>query len=165
MDIEKILIYIVLGAIYYGFKFLKKRGEKAEAQRQVKPKQTPYFETFKPDPGSPGNNPSKNVIVDLLEEIKKKEKLERYEERPYSESRSLEGSGYETGSEKIVIENVNPYTAFRSVSAEDTEAETGGRFSAFETQLKKEHPIKKVFTSKLKMREAIIVSEILKRKV
>ena len=167
MDIEKILIYIVLAVIYYGFKFLKKKGEKPQEQRQVQPKREIFSETFRPDPNLPGSGSSKTTITDILEEMKKREKgkYEEYNEKAYSETRSLEQSSYENESERIVIENVNPYTAFRTVTAEDTEAETDGRFAAFATHVKKEHPVRKLFTNKLKIREAIIASEILKRRV
>ena len=166
MDIEKILIYVVLAVIYYGFQFLKKRNDKnAEAKPPV-PKQAPYFEKFKPDPNLPQYAPSKsNPIFDLLEEVKKKEKEQNYKESSYSETSSLEGKGYEAvGSERIAIEDVNPYTAFRTVTAEDAEKQINSRFAEFEPVIRKPHPIRKIFNEKLRLREAFIVSEILKKK-
>ncbi|MBC7391530.1 MAG: hypothetical protein H7329_20195 [Opitutaceae bacterium] len=165
MDIEKILIYVVLALIYYGFKFLKKKNE---ANADINPKtqkQAPYFEKFKPDPNLPQPNYKPGSIQELLEEVKTQEKEQNFKKQKYSESNSLEGKGYEEEKpERLVIESVNPYTAFRTVSTEDTERQMNTRFSEFEPVIRKPHPIRNIFNQKHKLREAFVVSEILKNK-
>lgn len=164
MDIEKILIYVVLGLIYYGFKFLKKKGE-SQSEIKPKPSQGPFFEKFKPDPNLPQPNVKPSSMLELLEEVRNQEKQQKFKLPASLETSSLEGKGYEESQpERLEVENVNPYVAFRTVSAEDTESQSSSRFSEFEPVVRKSHPIRKIFNQKHKLREAFIVSEILKRK-
>lgn len=165
MDIEKILIYVVLAVIYYGFKFLKKKNE-SSAEINPRPQwQKPYSEKFKPDPNFPQPNSKSSSILELLEEVRNQEKEQNFKKPTYSETSSLEGKGYEADEpERLEIESVNPYTAFRTVGAEDTETQINDRFSEFKIVKRKPHPIRKIFNQKHKLREAFIVSEILKKK-
>jgi hypothetical protein len=141
MDDYKIVIYVVLGILYYGYKFLAKKSEREEMPA--------------PTPKVPHKTLPREVPVPQTE------KGEKEMPRPFYET--LETTNYETGSENVMVENVNPYQNYRLSNANEV-VDDAPRFAEFALAPKSEHPIKKLFKNKQKLRESFVLSEVLKRK-
>jgi len=157
MDDYKIILYIVLGGLYYGYKFLsKKKEEPAPTPVKKRSQQSRSQETHRP-----------TSVQDLLQEVKRQqEKNQKPVSRPFYETleqTNYETIDYDTNPEKAVVENVNPYTSYKTLNA-NTMEDGSSRFAEFVTGEKKQHPILNSLKSKSKVREAFIMSEIFSKK-
>jgi len=165
MEDYKLVIYIVLGALYYGYKFLAKNKE-AKDNEPKNP--TPTSPSNKNDGGWSSTPPKRpSTIQELLEEVKKeKEAYEKPVHRPFYETQetlNYETIDYETTPEKAKVESINPYQEYRTLNVENF-ADTAPRFAEYATKPKPKHPILNVFKAKDKVKEAFIMSEIFARK-
>ena len=173
MDTEKIIIYVLIGLVYYGYKyFFKNFGVPKETTKpQADPPKAPFPNTIPPKKSwsvPPKEQEQKQTIFDLLEEIKKQEEAKKKSlEIPSTTSyETWETTNYETEREKVAIENVNPYAQYHSVEVENAPAEKSFKESIYEEYMPKRatHPFLKAFKNKNKVREAFILGEILERK-
>ncbi len=158
MDDYKIIIYIVLGGLYYGYKFLSKKKEE-------QPAPVPVHKRSQQSRSQETNRPTS--VQDLLQEVKnQQEKNQKPVSRPFYETlerTNYETIEYDTNPEKAVVENVNPYTYYKTLNA-DTMEDGSSRFAEFVTGAKKQHPILNSLKDKKKVREAFIMSEIFSKK-
>jgi len=171
MDSEKIIIYVVIGIVYYGYRyFVKNFGTSKNAPKHVEPPVS-NPSTFP----ERGREITKRVeppqleksIFDLLEEIKKRENTSQpqtsYERLP-EPAKSLEDTDYELESKKLVIEDVNPY----KYAAMEGTAYSPNRDKAYSSEesavRKKPHPILTTLKDPQKVKEAFILGEILTKR-
>ncbi len=165
MDLERLIIYAVLGAAYYAYKQFSKNFGTSKTQK--KPMDKPA-ETQDPLPKKKAQTAplpktdTPSSIFDLLEELKKQEKQQE-KLVPVSKP-ELEPINYEAQPEKVKVESVNPYLYTSSKKIALTELpETS---SLFEEYLPKRtpHPLLKTLKEKGKLKEAFILNEILRRR-
>lgn len=168
---EKIVIYLVIGALYYGYKFFTRKSE----QPKSKPSSPPFhpvdegreLERRMRRASSQSDTPV--VLQELLAEMQRQEAnktrtvLEQnvpvYENL---ESRKIQRVNYET--DRIAIEEVNPYLQYRTMTQEEADAPSEeGRFAEYMVK-RKENPLRKVFKDKNKVREAFVLSQVFERK-
>ncbi|HAR19687.1 MAG TPA: hypothetical protein DCR46_03445 [Cytophagales bacterium] len=142
MDDYKIIIYIVLGILYYGYKFFAKKSENEE--------RTSFA------PKLPRKVVPREVSIPPKSDMEEKDTP-----RPFYET--LETTNYETERDKVLVENVNPYQDYRLSNANEVE-NTVPRFAEFALAPKTEHPIKKLFKNKQKLRESFVLSQVLNKK-
>jgi hypothetical protein len=174
----KILIYIIIGAIWLFAKLRKKSGDS--------PAEVPDFEPRKAEPSVPRNQPAKGLTFEeLLREIndsKKPQQLPKpvskpvyvdYDDDLKEESRSLENitSGYKGQDKSYKIYDDAKKQAFHRPSLEETMklSDTDvsfGKFKAFEEE---EQPrFLEAYMRELQdpegFKKAFVMSEILQRK-
>lgn len=165
MEDYKIIIYIILGALYYGFKFVSKNKEE-KASQPNKPVANPPANKEDADwNNAPTRRPT--TIQELLEEVKKgQETHEKPVYRPFYETQEkldYETIDYEATPEKVIVENINPYQEYRTLQVENF-ADSAPRFAEYATKPKPKHPILDAFKNKDKLKEAFIMSEVMTKK-
>lgn len=165
MDSEKIIIYVVLGIIYYGYRyFFKSSNDSKKAPKGVETR-IPNSRSFseKGEETVVYKEPQvEKSIFDLLEEIKKQEKGRSQPDfrTAVETSRSLEGIDYELEPQKIVIEDTNPYQ-YTTTKIEEKAKKDDSEQS---TLLKKPHPLLATMKNTGKVKEAFIIGEILTKR-